>query len=60
MDKYLVESYLTAKSRRVRWAVVKLSQHYNEESREVVSRHAREADARAEAAALSFVSQPAT
>ena len=59
MDKYLVESYLTAKSRRVRWAVIKLSQHYNEESREVVSRHALEEEARAEAAALSFNSRPA-
>ncbi|MCO7217850.1 hypothetical protein NH448_21760 [Halomonas sp. OfavH-34-E] len=60
MNKYLVESYLTSKRRQVRWAVVKLSRHYNEESRVIVSRHSREAEARAEAAALSFNVEPAT
>ncbi|KJZ10448.1 hypothetical protein TW86_14235 [Halomonas sp. S2151] len=60
MNKYLVESYLTPKRRKVRWAVVKLSRHYNEESRMIVSRHSREEEARAEAAALSFDLQPAT
>ena len=60
MNKYLVESYLTPTRRQVRWAVVKLSRHYNEESREVVSRHVDEAEARAEAAALSFDLQPVT
>ncbi len=60
MNKYVVESYLTPKRRQLRWAVVRLTRHFSEESREVVSRHAREADARAEAAALSFNPRPAT
>ncbi len=52
--KYTIESYLTPKRRQVRWAVVKLTQTFHIETREIVSRHTSEEEARSEASALYF------
>jgi|MDTG01.1.fsa_nt_gb hypothetical protein len=54
--RYKVESYLTPKRRQIRWVVVKLTRTFNVETREIVSRHTSEAEARSEASALSFQS----